>query len=56
MFWRAVVATQIGRTWELWKATNPQIMIGELPRNSFQAATREWNVDKSTKIVKFVMT
>ena len=38
------------------EATNRGTMIGELARDSFQAATRGWNVDKSTKTVKFVMT
>jgi len=38
------------------EATNRGTMIGELPRDSFQAATRGWNVDKSTKTVKVVMT
>jgi hypothetical protein len=31
-------------------------MIGELARDSFRAATRGWDFDKSTKTVKFVMT
>jgi len=38
------------------QATNPQIMIGELARDSFQPATIGWNFDKSTKTVKVVMT
>jgi hypothetical protein len=38
------------------EATNPQTMIGELARDSFQAATIGWNFDKSTKTVKVVMT
>jgi hypothetical protein len=31
-------------------------MIGELARDSFRAATRGWDFDKSTETVKFVMT
>jgi hypothetical protein len=31
-------------------------MIGELARDSFQAATIGWNFDQSTKTVKVVMT
>ena len=31
------------------EATNRETMIGELARDSFQAATRGWNFDKSRK-------